>query len=92
MLRYQVFLAYCVAFLAVWYYGLQKREELELPPTLDLLVVFAPVWGVLTLGVYLLTRLIIGVFTYQDCPEAAEEIEKQIAEARAEMKKRRITT
>ena len=87
LLRYQIFLTYGVAFLSVWYYALLNQTEWNLPP---LLVTFAPLWAIIVLGVVLLTRLILGVLAYQDCPEAAKEIEEQITEAMAEMKKRRI--
>jgi len=86
LLRYQVFLSYGILFFSVWYYCLQV-DDFGLPP---LLVKFAPIWALLALGLSLLFRLFLGVVTYQDCPEAAVEIERQILEAKAEMKKRKI--
>lgn len=90
MLRYQVFLTYGVAFFSAWYYCLSKKEELHLSPGSSLLVTLAPVWGVIALGVFLLARLIVGVLGFRDCPDAAQEINRQIVEARAEMKRRKI--
>jgi len=97
LLRYQVFLTYGIAFLSVWYYGLTHQEEWDLsassitrPSAVRLAVTWAPVWAVLALAVVLLTRLILGVLSYRDCPEAARELEQQIEEAKAEMKRRKI--
>lgn len=53
-------------------------------------VVFAPILGVVGIGLYLLARLAIGVASYQDCSEAATEIDFQIKEAKAELTKRKI--
>jgi len=98
LLRYQIFLTYGVTFLSVWYYGLQHVDEWSAlsssssssPALLHLAITYAPVWAVLVLAVFLLTRLILGVLAYQDCPEAATEIEQQIRQARVELKKRKI--
>jgi Dolichol-phosphate mannosyltransferase subunit 3 (DPM3) len=91
MLRYQIFVAYGVAFISAWYnYGLSKKEDYSLSPAVNLLVTFAPIWAVLALGIFLLARLILGVLAYQDCPDAAQEIDRQIVEARVEMKRRKI--
>jgi hypothetical protein len=90
MLRYQVFLTYGVAFISAWYYGLSKKKEYDLPLAVDALVTFAPVLAILVLGSFLIARLIIGVLAYQDCPDAAQEIDRQVVEARSEMKRRKI--
>ena len=90
MLRYQVFLTYGVAFVSAWYYGLRKKAEFDTPPVLDVLVAFAPVLAIVGLGIFLLARLMLGVLAYQDCPDAAREIDRQVVEARTEMKRRKI--
>lgn len=90
MLRYQVFLTYGVAFLSVWSYCLIRKDEFDLSPTVSLMVTFAPALAVIVLGIFLLARLILGVLAYQDCPEAAREIDIQIAEAKAEMNRRKV--
>lgn len=90
LLRYQIFLAYGCAFGAIWLYGIRNIDKLELPEVGNVIVVYAPVWGVLFLGIYLLSRLVLGVFSFRDCPDAAKEIEMQIAEARNAMKARKI--
>jgi membrane protein YdbS with pleckstrin-like domain len=89
--RYQVFLTYGGAFVAVWYYCLIKKKDTQnISYVADIVITFAPVLFVLVVGVFLLTRLIVGVFAFRDCPYAAKEIEIQIEEAKVEMKRRKI--
>jgi dolichyl-phosphate mannosyltransferase polypeptide 3 len=90
LLRYQIFLMYGAVFVSVWYYALVNKESYDLSPKVSLLVMFAPVWGILALGIYLLLRLIVGVMTFSDVPEASTELEGHIAEAKAEMRRRKI--
>lgn len=97
LLRYQIFLAYGGAFLALWYAVLLSQEaivEASMFPvtTTELAVRWAPLWGILALGLYALMSVIYGVLTFEDCPEAALELERQVQEARAEMKRRGIPT
>jgi uncharacterized protein (DUF58 family) len=85
LLRYQLFTAYAVAFLSIWYIALQKKDELDLPAEAMLLIDFAPIWAVVAIGVYLLLVLIIGVLTFKDCPAAALELELEVTVARVEL-------
>jgi hypothetical protein len=82
LLRYQLFLGIGVLFLAVWYAGLQT--------TSDPLVLYAPVWAILLLGVYAVGCIAVGLANFKDSPEAAAEIDQQVIEAKAEMKKRGV--
>ena len=86
LLRYQIFLGYGALFLAVWFYALSNQSENEK----SRMVEFAPVWAVLVLGVYAASSVVHGVLTFKDCPEAAKELEEQVAEAKTEMKNRGI--
>jgi len=86
LLRYQIFLGYGALFLAVWFYALSKQQD----DARSLMVELAPVWAVLVLGVYAASSLVYGVLTFKDCPEAAKELEQQVSEAKAEMRKRGI--
>jgi dolichyl-phosphate mannosyltransferase polypeptide 3 len=97
LLRYQIFLAYGGAFLALWYAALLNQEtivEASIFPvsTTELVVRWAPLWGIVALGLYALISVIYGLLTFEDCPEAAFELERQIQEARTEMKRRGIPT
>ena len=83
LLRYQVFLAYGVLFVAVWQALLRQYPD-------DDLVLWMPFWALGLLAIYGISSIAIGVLTFRDTPEAAAELEQQIAEAKAEMTKRGI--
>ena len=103
-LRYQVFLSYGVVFLATWWYCLLNKDTIittatatttntanaSLVQVMEIVITFAPIIAIFLLGIYLLSRLIFGVLAFQDCPDAAKEIDTQIAEAKAEMKRRTV--
>jgi dolichyl-phosphate mannosyltransferase polypeptide 3 len=86
LLRYQVFLGYGFLFLAVWYALLNKQDMKSPNP----LIVYAPVWAITLLAIYGIGSIAYGVAAFEDMPEAAAEINKQIIEARQEMKKRGV--
>jgi Dolichol-phosphate mannosyltransferase subunit 3 (DPM3) len=92
LLRYQVFLAYGVALCAIWYccWIRTKKTSVDSMPLVVFFVNFAPVVFLVILGIYLLIRLVVGILSFEDCPDAAKEIDFQIAEAKAEMKKRKV--
>lgn len=91
LLRYQVFLSYTGAVLALWAIALgNDNSHFKLKTYTDIGIVFAPLWCLIALGIYLLSLLINGVLTYRDCPEGSLELEGEIAEAKKEMKKRGI--
>lgn len=90
MLRYQVFAAYLVLFASVWFGLLTKRDDLQFGEHGDLALRLLPLLALILLGVYLLARLVVGVLSFQDCPEASKEIEMQIKEATAELKRRKL--
>jgi dolichyl-phosphate mannosyltransferase polypeptide 3 len=50
-----------------------------------------PFWALVSLGAYLLGKLGYGVFSFNDVPEAHEELVKQIEQARADLKKRGVS-
>jgi dolichyl-phosphate mannosyltransferase polypeptide 3 len=87
LLRYQVFLGYGFLFLAVWYAALSSQKDMESP---NPLIVYAPVWAIILLAIYGIGSIAYGVAVFEDMPEAAAEMEKQIVEARQEMKKRGV--
>mmetsp|Transcript_16690 Transcript_16690/g.33221 ORF Transcript_16690/g.33221 Transcript_16690/m.33221 type:complete len:95 (-) Transcript_16690:444-728(-) len=89
LLRYQKAISLVAVFIAVWYYA---AADAVYPPTTaaGAAVAYAPVWAVLALGVYAAGAVAVGVATFADCPEAAAELEGQIAEARAELTRRGV--
>jgi hypothetical protein len=90
LFRYQLFIGYAIALLSIWFMALQKRSEYEDNNAMLLLIYFLPLWAVVAVGVYLLTILIVGVMSFNDVPNAGKELEAEIKEAKAEMKKRDI--
>lgn len=50
-----------------------------------------PFWALVSFGAYLLAKLGYGVFSFNDVPEAHEELVKQIEQARADLTKRGVT-
>jgi dolichol-phosphate mannosyltransferase subunit 3 len=94
LLRYQVFLAYGGAFMALWYAALQHEDAIiqvsSFPAAAELAIRWAPLWGIAALGLYALIVIAHGMLTFQDFPEAIAELEHQVLEARAEMKRRGI--
>jgi uncharacterized membrane protein len=97
-LRYQVFLSYGVAFVATWLYCLLNKSKIITSTTttsleqqvIDIVITYAPIIAILILGMYLLSRLFLGVLAFEDCPNAAKEIDTQIVEAKTEMKRRKV--
>jgi Dolichol-phosphate mannosyltransferase subunit 3 (DPM3) len=91
LLRWQVFAAYGATFLAIWYYALNNKQEWSANVIkLDLLIDFGPLWAILVLGIYAVSSVVVGVVKFRDCPEAAVELNQEIAEAKAELKRRGI--
>jgi len=94
--RYQIFLSYAAAFVAVWQYCLKSLNDendeakSSFSERSKILIRFAPIWAVLLLGLYALVTIIYNVLTFSDCPEAEIELKQQIEEARADMKPRGI--
>jgi dolichyl-phosphate mannosyltransferase polypeptide 3 len=50
-----------------------------------------PFWAIVSFGAYLLAKLGYGVFSFNDVPEAHEELVKQIDQARADLSKRGVS-
>ena len=50
-----------------------------------------PFWALVSFGAYLLGKLGYGVFSFNDVPEAHEELVKQIEQAKADLTKRGVT-
>lgn len=92
LLRYQLWLTYGAVILAVWQVVLSKREEWssQVQPSIWLAVEWLPATAIVMLGLYAFIRLIVGVATFRDCPEAAAELELQVKEAKRELKARGI--
>ena len=95
MLRYQVFLFWGVLWGAIWFQALKNQDELVpksplSPDTTKFFIKLFPVWIIVALAMYAASTILYGLATLGDFPEAATELEKEIKEAKAEMKKRGV--
>jgi dolichyl-phosphate mannosyltransferase polypeptide 3 len=106
MLRYQKFLALVALYLACYVMWLRQLSVSSfssllsawvdaLKPSPQLLgaadaATLSPFLVVVGLGVYAVADIMYTVLTFNDCKDAAEEIDRQVLEARKEMKKRKI--
>ena len=86
LIRYQVFLANGLALTSVWYAAILSIQNDWASP----LIIYAPWWVATSLTVYAILSIFYGVINLEDFPDAALEIEKQITEAKSEMRKRGI--
>lgn len=105
LLRYQIFLSYGILILGLWYTALQNKSlllkndnnDISIPfysslpyAAQEAIIDFFPLWALICLGLYAVGSIAYGVVNFADCPLAAKEVEKHIAEAKADMKRRGI--
>lgn len=76
--------------MAVWIGLLRRSSDWGLSPVQSILIQLAPLVALILLGLYLLFRLLYGVLTFGDHPHAAVALEKEVAKAKIELKKRGI--
>ncbi|OZC11434.1 Dolichol-phosphate mannosyltransferase subunit 3 [Onchocerca flexuosa] len=53
-------------------------------------ILYFPVYAVFFLGIFAICNVLYGVATFNDCPEAREELKKEIDDAKADLKRRNI--
>lgn len=82
LLQYQVFALYITLMVALW---VVLKEETE-----STVVHYAPFWLVIAMTMWAIFSILRGVANLEDSPNAAAEIEKDVREARAAMRKRGI--
>ncbi|KAF9424539.1 hypothetical protein HW555_000350 [Spodoptera exigua] len=76
------------AFVAVWYSlvaGYVKHPMIEKNMTL---ILVSPVIFVLLFGLYAVTVILYRVFTFNNCEEAAKELQEEIKEARRDLQEK----
>ncbi|KAF2730793.1 dolichol phosphate mannosyltransferas-like protein subunit 3 [Polyplosphaeria fusca] len=75
-----------VALLLTSLYLAVFMEVVPLPEKIqDDIVPVLPFWALISFGSYLLFKLGLGVFTFNDVPDAHKELMAQIKEARADL-------
>ncbi|KAI5651657.1 dolichol-phosphate mannosyltransferase subunit 3 (DPM3) domain-containing protein [Phthorimaea operculella] len=75
---------------AVWYSlvgGYVKHPAIEKNMTL---IMVSPILFVALFGLYAVTVVLYRVFTFNDCEEAAKELQKEIAEAKKDLQEKGI--
>lgn len=85
LLRYQVFLAYTAGVIAIWFTVNQKDYGIP-----NYIAHLFPIWVLLALALYAAIIIIYGVATLRDFSKATTELEEEVIEAKAAMKKRTI--
>lgn len=60
-------------------------KVVDVPPQFRMHVAFLPVYAIVLFGLGCLALLVYRTVTFNDCPEAAEELRKQIKEARVDL-------
>ncbi|XP_022824552.1 dolichol-phosphate mannosyltransferase subunit 3 [Spodoptera litura] len=76
------------AFVAVWYSlvaGYVKHPMIEKNMTL---VLVSPVIFVILFGLYAVTVILYRVFTFNNCEEAAKELQEEIKQARRDLQEK----
>ena len=54
--------------------------------TIETVVKYMPLWAIVLLGLYELFSVLYRVATFGDCPDAADELGRQIVEAKGKLK------
>uniref|UniRef100_F1LH41 Dolichol-phosphate mannosyltransferase subunit 3 n=1 Tax=Ascaris suum TaxID=6253 RepID=F1LH41_ASCSU len=86
------YILHILPFVLLWFALLQNW----LPGTYDFttknheIILYAPVYAVVMLGIYAVCSVLYGVATFNDCQLARDELKKEIEEARAELRKRNV--
>ena len=73
------------AWLALW-----SCLNKPLPPLAHLGVALLPFWALLGFGLYSATVVLWSVITFPSCPAAALELQREVEEARADLRKRGV--
>jgi dolichyl-phosphate mannosyltransferase polypeptide 3 len=88
MLKYQKWLAALTAFFALWWL-LRAYVSASVGDTRVLQVVnVLPLYALVCFGAYSLGTIALSVMSVQDFPEASKELDQQVVEAKADLKRR----
>uniref|UniRef100_A0A915PXP5 Dolichol-phosphate mannosyltransferase subunit 3 n=1 Tax=Setaria digitata TaxID=48799 RepID=A0A915PXP5_9BILA len=53
-------------------------------------ILYLPLYAIFLFGIYAVFNVLYGVATFNDCPEAREELKKEIDDAKADLRKRNV--
>ncbi|OQV19107.1 hypothetical protein BV898_06747 [Hypsibius exemplaris] len=77
-----------VALLGIWITALLNLRSFQLSSFETTLILYLPLWGVLSFGLISIGIIAYRTATLRDCPEAAKELTLQIKEAKADLKRK----
>ncbi|KAF6201026.1 hypothetical protein GE061_005473 [Apolygus lucorum] len=83
---------YFVAGLSMWYMLLTNSIKSEVLREWRDFIAISPLILVILFGVYAVFVVLWRVATFNDCPEAAKELQEQIVQAKADLKKKGLKT
>ena len=103
MLRYQKWLSLILTYLSLYSFHIYSNvptlsslpshiisSVTSRPPTIESLLSASPLLIIVFLAAYAILDIAFVVLTFNDCKEAAREVDEQVKEAREEMKRRKI--
>ena len=76
-------LAAAALWLALWL-------AVPLPREVEQAVAFLPLWALLAFALYSAGCIVWGLITFPTCPEAALELQREVQEARADLRRRGV--
>lgn len=79
-------LCFLLVYFVTWLLVLTKSINLNLSSDWDNVVVYFPVYTVFLFGMYSAIVVLWRVYSFNDCPEAAKELQQQIKAAREDLK------
>jgi dolichol-phosphate mannosyltransferase subunit 3 len=88
MLKYQKWLSTFVVALALWLLLIQYVSQSVADPRVLQVVYVLPMYALVTFGAYSLAVIAMSVMAVTDCPEAAKELDRQVIEAKADLRKK----
>ena len=90
MLRYQTVFSYVGTCLLLWMGLCWKLEEYKATKSVKEVVHILPMYALICFGAYSLGTIGLSLMAVRDCPEASKELDKQIKEAKEDLRRRGI--
>ncbi|EFO25379.1 dolichol Phosphate Mannosyltransferase family member [Loa loa] len=53
-------------------------------------ILYLPIYAIFLLGIYATCNVVYGVATFNDCPDAEEELKKEIEDAKTDLRRRNV--
>ncbi|GLE02125.1 hypothetical protein PINS_up010963 [Pythium insidiosum] len=88
MLKYQKWLVSFVIALLAWLALIKISTDVLVDPRISQIVFVLPMYALVTFGAYSLAVIAMSVMAVTDCPDAAKELDQQVVEAKADLRKK----